>query len=284
MALVKNFNKYYIDENCYIHISKTSGTHHIAEHSHDFLEICYILKGRSTQFIDGKEYLVGEGDFLFINLGSSHAFHSSDTLHYIDIILKPEFINVGLRGTANAFSLLELDSFKEFSKTVNRNQKLFHFSRSERRQIENLIFLALDEQKNNYSGKELMLRSLFNSLLTLVFRKMALPMKKEIGLDTDLLSYIKDNCAEPITLEEIATMSHYNPTYFSRLFKKHVGMNFTEYLTSCRIDLAAQLLYETELPINDIYVQSGFSDRTKFFKAFAKKMGTTPLKYRKSKN
>ena len=70
---------------------------------------------------------------------------------------------------------------------------------------------------------------------------------------------------------------------FSRLFKKQTGYTFTEYLTSCRIDLACRLLKETELKVSDIAAESGFSDRTKFYKVFSEKMGMTPKHYRKSK-
>ena len=72
-----------------------------------------------------------------------------------------------------------------------------------------------EEQEKEKAGKELMLHSLFNSILILIFRRMALPMKKDAGIGDDMLSFIKANCSEPLTLEEIAEANHYNAAYNS---------------------------------------------------------------------
>ena len=281
MAPKLELNKFYIDEGCYI--SRVNTDKDTAEHTHDFLEIVYIFRGNGVHFIDGKEYNVGAGDALFINYDSTHAIRLQGKMSYADIIIKPEFISKSLKGVENAFALLELEGFKDFAKTVDRTDRIMHFSPSERKRIENLILLAREEQESDKAGKELMLHSLFNSILTLVFRKMALPMRKESGIGAELLGYIRANCHEPLTMEQIATDNHYNPSYFSRLFKKYTGYTFTRYLTSCRIDLACQLLLDTEHTVGDIASEVGFSDRTKFFKLFTEQVGTTPLKYRKSK-
>ncbi len=274
-------NRYVIDEGCYI--SRVNMACPTPLHTHDFLEISYVFKGRGIHYVNGTEYPVGAGDAIFINYGSTHAIEVIGNLSYADIIIKPEFISASLKGVENAFALLELEGFRDFAKTVDRNDRIMHFSPTQRRQIESLIMLAHAEQETDCAGKELLLRSIFNTLLTVVFRKMALPMRKESGIGAELLGYIKSRCAEPLTVQEFARANHYNPAYFSRLFKKQTGLTFTEYLTSCRIDLACRLLRDTEMKVDDIAAESGFSDRTKFFKIFSERMGTTPLGYRKGK-
>ena len=280
MALKRELNKFYLDEGCYI--SNTQSGDAYQQHTHDFLEIVYVFSGHGVHTIDGREYPTGAGDALFINYGCVHSFENIDKMNYANIMIKPEFISESLKGSENAFALLELENFKEFAQTVDQNDCIMHFSAGERRQMESLIQLARAEQKENRPGKELMLHSLFNTILTLVFRKMALPMKQEIGVGAELLNHIRENCAMPLVLEEIAAEYHYNPAYFSRLFKKRTGYNFTAYLTACRMDLACQMLRDTEMTIGDIAAEVGFSDRTKFFRAFSAYTGMTPLKYRKS--
>jgi len=281
VALKRERNKFYIDEGCFVSEMRNGSSYPL--HTHDFLEIVYIFSGRSIHTIDGIQYPAGTGDALFINYGSTHSFEANGKMHYANILIKPEFISESLKGVENAFALLELDSFKAFAKMVNQNDRILHFSAAERRQIESLLLLVHAEQDSDRPGKELMLHSLFNTLLTLVFRKMALPMKTELAIGAELLRYIRENCAAPLTLEEIAAENHYNPAYFSRLFKKQTGYNFTEYVSACRVELACKLLQETELKIGDIAAEVGFSDRTKFFRVFAEHTGTTPLKFRKSK-
>lgn len=282
MAIRRERDTFYIDESCYINTIHTN--ENVTSHTHDFLELVYICKGRSLQYIDNTAYPVSAGDMLFINFGCKHRFEASGNFSYADIIIKPEFISESLAGTDNAFALLELESFKEFNKTVNRNDHCIHFDAKERRQIESLIELVCAEQKQTKPGKNLVLHALFNTLLTLVFRKMTLPMKEDAGIGARLLAYIQNNCGERLSLEQIAVENHYTPAYFSRLFKKQTGYTFTEYLLLCRCERACTLLRETDLRVGDIAAEVGFSDRTKFFKAFAQHTGTTPLKFRKEQN
>ena len=279
--LEKRLNKYYVSDGCYI--NKVNRSADTPLHTHDFLEIVYIFSGGGVHFVSGEEYHVSSGDALFINFGATHSFNVPDKMSYADIIIKPEFIDESLKGVENAFAFLDIEDFKSFSKTVDQTNRLLRFSVSERKEIENLILLALKEQENSLPGKELMLHSLINTLLTFVFRKMALPMKQSVGVGNELLEYIKNHCTEPLVMEEIAHRNHYNSAYFSRLFKKKTGYTFTEYLTVSRIDLARKLLEETDLDVGDIALEVGFSNRTKFYKAFSERVGSTPNKYRKSK-
>ena len=191
-------------------------------------------------------------------------------------------MDFNLYGTENAFDLLELEGFKEFTKKVEPTNCFHHFSKEEQRQFEALIQIILNEQSANLSGSDLVKRSTVNTILTFIFRKMALPMSENKLIGTGLLKYIKDNCGEHITLEKIAKENHYSVAYLSRLFKRQTGCTFTEYLTNCRLEYACKLLKETELTVTQVCAESGFSDRTKFHKMFAQKTGTTPLKFKKS--
>ena len=98
-----------------------------------------MTNAKQWQVVDGVEYPVKAGDALFINYGSTHAIEVVGDLIYADIIIKPEYISESLKGVENAFALLELDGFKEFAKTVDRNDRMMHFSEPQRKQIEGLI-------------------------------------------------------------------------------------------------------------------------------------------------
>lgn len=282
MVLKRLSDKYYINREFYI--NKVNKGVSATKHTHDFLEIVYVFSGRAVHYIDGEAYPLTAGDALFINFGSTHRFDVINKNSYADVIIKPDYINEKMKGAQNAFALLELDDFKGFVKIVDRNSKVLHFVGNERKQVENLIKLSYLEQSCDNPGKELVLHSLFNTLMTFVFRKMALPMKNEMTLSDELLGYIKHNCAKPLTLEGLALANHYNPAYFSRLFKKTVGCTFTEYVVRCRIELACELLQNTDLKVGEVAEETGYSNHTKFYKDFFNVVGTTPHKYRKSKN
>lgn len=82
--------------------------------------------------------------------------------------------------------------------------------------------------------------------------------------------YTMENFNSCISLDMIAKCVYLNPTYFSELFKKRTGMNYTEYVTKLRMDKARELLGDTSLKIYEISEQVGYSDTKYFAKLFKK--------------
>lgn len=93
--------------------------------------------------------------------------------------------------------------------------------------------------------------------------------------------YIQENFDSPITLEEVAEAISLSPAYLSTLFKKEIGIKFSDYLISCRIEKAKQLLKESGESMQIIAEQVGYSDAKYFSKTFFKTVGLKPSEYRK---
>ena len=210
-----------------------------------------------------------------------HSIPSGSNAEYINIMIKPEFIDLSLKGSENAFSILALSNFKAFSDTVNPEHRVINFSGKEREKTEELLERVDDELRENSPGSEFIIRNCINILLTTLFRKMELPMK-ENSIDIKTLpDYVKNNCTSSLSIEKLASEYGYNPAYFSRLFKRLTGKTFTEYLSHCRVEYACKLLLEGNLAVEDIIYESGFSNRTKFFRDFSRITGLSPLNYKK---
>ncbi len=94
------------------------------------------------------------------------------------------------------------------------------------------------------------------------------------------VEYITQNYGEDISLEDVAEHIKINPSYLCVLFKKNIGMTFSQFLNKVRIDKAKQLLENTEYSVMEIAVACGFSDQSYFTKVFKKYTGVTPKKYR----
>lgn len=283
MALRFDGKTYYIDELAAITKVTQAGNEPI--HTHSFVELVYILRGKCVQIIDGVEYPVSRGYLLLINEGQQHSMVCQPGTAYINILMKPQIISQSMGDSGNAFSLLMLKDFSDFKNTVNQDNCCIHFSGTEREHLELLLEWLLQEQRESSSGSGLMLRSGLNMLLIQMFRKMELHMHTaENKLNSALLAHIRDNCAQRMTLEALAESCGYEPSYFSRLFKQCTGKTFTRYLTDCRMEKACRLLEDTQKSVDAVICECGFSDRTKFFRQFAAYTGLTPLKYRKSKN
>jgi len=93
--------------------------------------------------------------------------------------------------------------------------------------------------------------------------------------------YINEHFCEKIVLEDIATMVELNPVYFSVLFKKETGMNFSSYLTNLRMEKAKNLLRSTNDTMDAIADSVGYKDTRYFSQLFAKTVGIKPALYRR---
>lgn len=93
--------------------------------------------------------------------------------------------------------------------------------------------------------------------------------------------YISENYARTITLEELAEVAGFNPTYFSTLFKKECGQTFHDYLFEVRMNRAKEKLKETNQTVASICQEVGYSDLKHFTQSFKKHTGLKPGEYRK---
>lgn len=94
------------------------------------------------------------------------------------------------------------------------------------------------------------------------------------------ISYIEENYSKDITLNDIAKHVKLSSFHFSRLFKKHTNSTPHQYLISYRINNAKKLLYNSNLPINEIGFLCGFNSVSYFVTAFKNYTDYTPKKYR----
>ncbi|WP_245308316.1 AraC family transcriptional regulator [Halalkalibacter urbisdiaboli] len=91
---------------------------------------------------------------------------------------------------------------------------------------------------------------------------------------------IQEQYMEDISLESCADVVGTNPYTLSKAFKKMIGVNFIDYVTTLRIDKAKELLLNTNMKINDISEQVGYR-HSYFNRIFKKQVGIPPSQYRK---
>lgn len=96
-----------------------------------------------------------------------------------------------------------------------------------------------------------------------------------------MLSYIHQNYAEKITLEDIAASASISKRECTRCFRKSIQKTPIDYLLEYRIEKAESLLTGTSDSITDIALRTGFSNNAYFGKLFKAQKGLTPGAYRK---
>lgn len=99
----------------------------------------------------------------------------------------------------------------------------------------------------------------------------------------DAVYYMEKNYQKDLKIEDIASVSGYSVSYFSRLFAMQLGTPFSEYLCLTRLKHVQNKLLTTSSSIMDISLECGFSYPGNMAASFKKEFGMTPLQFRKQK-
>ncbi|MBT2582190.1 AraC family transcriptional regulator [Planococcus sp. ISL-109] len=91
---------------------------------------------------------------------------------------------------------------------------------------------------------------------------------------------LEETCHLPFSLTETAERAGISKFHFSRQFKELCGETPLQFVISCRMDRAQQLLLATELAVASIAAHCGYKSATQFHAAFTRHSGITPKHYR----
>ena len=117
-------------------------------------------------------------------------------------------------------------------------------------------------------------------MVDILFDKMNIKGKLSDGGMKSVVDYIERNLKRGISLEDVANHVNISTYYLSKIFKKEMGVNFITYVTDRKMDLAKEMLVNTDIPVLNIALDLAYNEANYFSKAFKKKTGLTPSEYR----
>lgn len=103
-----------------------------------------------------------------------------------------------------------------------------------------------------------------------------------VNIANQMVKIIHERFDQDISLESCAAILNFHPVYVSRVFKKEIGINFSEYLMEYRMNVAKEWLENTSLKISEIAEKLTYTNTTAFIRTFRKIVGMTPGQYRET--
>ncbi len=239
-------------------------------HTHDRLEIKYIISGTGKHFIDGDSFDVSAGDIFLLGLSASH---------YIQCEKENPVMAYNLNVTLPAMEQALIKS------TVDRS--LFDKPYAIFRDIQGYVQTILAEMHAEYTGRtpgwHEMLRAGLLRILVFMARTGETP-KQDKQKSNDpfyiALSFINSHYSETITLDYLAELAGYNASYFSRRFKQLMGVSVSEYIHKLRVVRACVYLRESRKSFAEIAYRVGYENENYFRSVFRRITGKNPKDYR----
>ena len=100
-------------------------------------------------------------------------------------------------------------------------------------------------------------------------------------VEKEMISYIQQSFTGEISLKEFGEQFHLSEKYVSQYFKEHFHITLSKYVTYLRLEHAKQLLQNSDIPVTEVAMLSGYQNVSYFIRSFKKTYGVSPLKYRK---
>lgn len=245
-------------------------------HIHDCYEVYYSISGGKQFLIDNKFYSIAPGDLFLINQYESHKLTQIDSCVHERIVLNvyPDYVKQLSTAETNLdFCFTDRPEHFQHKVSLGREQqKRFLY-------FVNKIVSAEGYAHDIIERAAFMeLLAMINNLYTQNEADNAINSYKYNHQVDDILTYINQNIAQTISIEELASHFYLSESYICRIFKAATGTTINKYITARRISIAKAVLNEG-VSVSEAFERSGFTDYSNFFKAFTRAVGVSPKKY-----
>lgn len=245
---------------------------------HDEPEVIWLLYGEMTILCEEKNHKLGQDDVFFINSHQKHSLHSVG-----------QTISISFRFKSDHLKRLNLHfdriPFKNRVYTIGELVHKYHQVPLIMLQLIHLMRFGDLSESTRYQLQGYFNMYLFD-LYTVRLKDRYLDKKKK-NYDPYLLrfhainTYIQKHYAQKISLAMLAGVAGISTHRLSHFIKEILGISFQEYIQSVRLAKALEALKQTDMPIEHIVVQCGFSDQKYLNGLMKASFHVTALKYRK---
>jgi AraC-like DNA-binding protein len=254
----------------------------VTPHKHNFFELVYILEGTGMQCIN-KNKLPYAAEKLFLLMPQDcHSFEVKTVTKFFFI----RFNDIYLKTQAK-------DWIQKLEFIFQNNTHLpgcIVKNKTDKPLVKAMVEALIREHINKQHYHLEVVKQIVNTLITIVARNisMNIPLKESVKTNASLeiINYIHQNIysSEHLKAESIAQRFNISPTYISEYFKKLTGESLQQYIIDYKLKLIETRLQYSDLRMNEIAYELGFTDESHLTKTFKKYKGVSPSEFRKHFN
>ena len=248
-------------------------------HFHPEAELTLILSGQMYYRANDTEYLLKEGDAVFVNTNVMHAGRSCNgaSCIYHPINFWPLFLSGHENSRIDRKYVAPLLGDTLLPSVIMRGDC-----------GEDAPLLAVVAEigalvAERQEGWELLLKAALCKLWYYFYLRR--PAKTEEGVGAEAvkraLSFIEAHYAEKLTLNDLAGAAHLSRSEFCRTFRRYTGRTAFDYLQYYRVQRSLALLREPSHSVLEAALAVGFSGASYYAEIFRRFIGVSPLEWRK---
>ena len=248
-------------------------------HRNTFFEMIFVLDGVGMQIINEHQLPYAPDKLFLIFPQDTHSFKVETFSRFFFIRFNNDYLK-----TQNSQNIRELEYiFNSHNHLPGCILKTVTDKPFIRATIEALI----RETENNSPQKEQIIQQLINTIISYAARNLTLQEKDvfngKISEVMPIINYLHQHIFDPekLKINQIAEQFHLSPKYMGEYFKKHTKESLQQYIMLYKLKLIESRLMLTDMRINEIALEFGFTDQSHLNRIFKKYKGTNPSTYRK---
>lgn len=254
-------------------------------HWHPEIELTLVMEGKIAYQVNDALYDLKAGEGLFCNTNVLHSGRGLDTsdCSYLSITFHPRL----LYGYSS--SVIQDKYMNHILKSAALAS--IHFTQEvewQKKVLERMEHIRMLDAEHPMS-MELQMQIALLEIWQQIYEHVETEERSgtENGRDTErirrIMEYIQKHYAEKITLEDLADQIHLCRSESCRLFKRYMNESMFDYLLGYRVERSLELLRQSELDVTQISGRVGFANPGYYSRIFKRKMGCTPLEFRKNR-
>ncbi|MBS1664566.1 MAG: helix-turn-helix domain-containing protein [Bacteroidetes bacterium] len=251
-------------------------------HKHNFFELAYIIDGRGRQCINQSKFAYRAGHLFLLTPEDCHYFEVEERTRFLFI----RFADIYIRnGVLSKDGVQKLEFILQ---NANHEPGCILKNKVDKGLVQSLVEAIVREHVNHDVYNKDLIQQLVNTLIVVVARNIAkyLPDRMDEKSEEkalDILQYIQANIYSPEKISATAISGEFgiSVSYLGRYFKKHAGETMQDYVMRYKLRLIEHRLVHSDLRINEIAAELGFTDESHLNRMFKKFRGVSPTAFRK---
>lgn len=244
----------------------------LSTHAHGFGQLIYFLDGAGELTYGGVSYPIVPGSLLLVPPMLSHGFVPLGRSKVRTLDVKFHLHEEGLASSIQACGGYYANDMEDVKTLLNN-------------------MLAEGIGKKRHYG--CIARLCLLHALYLIARRAGEPFPEHPAHEADrpysgepahaavqVQRYVRQHCAEELTLDAIARQVRYSKAHIGRLISRHYGCSFAQFVRGQRIEQAKAYIYESDLTLKQIAESVGFKTIYHFTRVFKQVEGVSPGRWK----
>ncbi|UVI28242.1 AraC family transcriptional regulator [Paenibacillus spongiae] len=260
-------------------------------HSHEFVELVYVIKGEALHCFEGDVYPLKAGDVFIINPNENHTFEFSEgqEIEIVNCLFLPDLIHdaclreLGVDDSMDYFYVLPF---------LSPDERFHHRLKLSERETSAILQL-LEYMMHEWDLKRTGYTTLIRLKLVELFIQLSRIYKDWVSSNRDhskrrsnhllvqrINGFLERHYDEKLCVTDLGEMFNISNRQLNRVFKQETGLTVVERVHHIRIEHAKQMLMESEEKVLHVAQKVGYDDPAFFSHLFRRYVGCSPGKFR----